>query len=467
MSSRTDGAAPRRDDVASPAARPPIDPLFAALALAALLVRVAALLAVGFNPAYFDVDGYHGCALAGLSGAPIPTDHHPPGTAFAIQLFYAVAGVRPRLFLAAQAVLGALACFLVADAAGRTMGRRAGLLAGALLAFNPYAVLATAALASENLALPAFALFVWLLARDLPSVPFARLVAAALVVSAMGLVRSALLAVALPLALVPVLGLARRPETLRRRLAAGALLLAISFSGPLAYGLHRARRTGVLRLGSPNDVYNLWVGNNPHATGRIQAMPGLPPPDLGREEVARILAPRVKEFLLRHPGRQVPLLLRRLSHNLAPPKRDLIYIYGHGWAGERSPGVVLTAYAAAALSFPFLGALVLLAFARSGRCLPFLAGIAIASAALVPYLLAIGDARYLLPAYPALCLAAGALAAAKVPSPWSRSRRLAAALLAVLFFGNAARDVALTDPALRAVSAPGGSSLDPPYDLAW
>ena len=437
------------------------------IGLAALLIRVGALLAVGFNEAYFDADGYHWGALEALAGGPITTTHHPPGYSFVLGLFYEVAGVRPRLFLAVQAILGAVACVLTGDAAGRTMGRRAGLLAAALLAFNPYAVLMTAALVSENLALPLFALSLWFVARDLPRIPGWKVAAAAVSVAAMGLVRSALISVALPIALLPLLGLVRVQGPLRRRVAASVLLLALSLSGPVVYGILRSRTTGVFRFGSPNDIYNLWVGNNPHATGRIQATPGAPPPDLAREEVAKILAPRVKEFLLRHPGRQASLFLRRLSHNLAPPKRDLIYLYGHGWAGERPPEVVRTVYAAAALSFPFLGGLVLLSFARSGRCLPFLAAISIAAAALAPYLLAIGDARYLLPAYPALCLAAGALAAVNAQPTWSRSRRLVAALLSILFLGNAAHNVALTEPALEAVSRPGGSSLAPPYDLAW
>lgn len=447
-------------------APPRFDAALLLVGLAALVLRVGALLAVGFNEAYFDVDGYHWGALEALAGGPITTSHHPPGYSFVLGLFYEVVGVRPRLFLAVQAVLGATACVLAGDAAGRTMGRRAGLLAAALLAFNPYVVLMTAALGSENLVLPLFALFVWLVARDLPRVPGWKLAAAALTVAAMGLVRSALVSVALALALLPVLGLARVAGPLRRRVAAGVLLLALSLSGPVLYGLLRARTTGVFRIGSPNDVYNLWVGNNPHATGRIEEMPGVPPGDLDREVVARMLAPRVKEFLLGSPHRQLDLSLKRLSYNLAPPKRDLIYVYAHGWAGEKPAAAVRTAYALVALSFPLLGALVLLAFARSGRAVPFLVGAGIAVAALLPYQVAIGDPRYLLPAYPALALAAGALAARDVPGPWSRRRRAVAALLAVLFLGNAAHDVYLTDAALRAISAPGGSSLPVPYHFA-
>jgi hypothetical protein len=195
-------------------------------------------------------------------------------------------------------------------------------------------------------------------------------------------------------------------------------------------------------------------------------MPDLPPPELDREAVARILAPRVKAFLLESPGRQPELFAKRLSYNLAPPKRDMIYVYAHGWAGERSATAVRTAYALLAFSFPVLGSVFLLAFARAGRTLPFLVASAIALCVLLPYQASIGDPRFLLPAYPSICLAAAALAARDVPAPWARGRRLAAALLAVLFLGNAAWDVALTDPAIRAISQPGGSRLNPPYDFA-
>jgi len=44
--------------------------------------------------------------------------------------------------------------------------------------------------------------------------------------------------------------------------------------------------------------------------------------------------------------------------------------------------------------------------------------------------------------------------------------RLAAALLATAFLGNAAYDVWKTDGALKMVTQPGGSRLHPPYVFA-
>lgn len=441
--------------------------LLAILALAGLALRLGIVFAVGFQPEFFDVDGYHAMALAARDGATIPTSHHPPGYAWFLWLVYEVFGVRPRIVYVLQAVLGGAAVFLAGDSVRRAAGRNAGVLAAALLAFNAYPILATPTLASENLALPGVSLVLWLALGAPRRAGAGGLLAAALVVSGLALVRTGLLLLAVPVAALALLHRPPRARTSRRRQLASALaVLLLASSGLLLHAFSRWRSAGVFRIGCPNDVYNLWVGNNPDATGRIDPMPVVPGADLDKEAQARLLAPQVREFVREQPHLQLRLFLARASYNFAPPKRDLIYIYGHGWAGERTRATVLVAYSAAALALPILFSCVALAFARAGHLPAFRLAAVFAVAVVLPYQISIGDPRFLLPAYPALCSAAGLLAASDVPGAWSRRRRIVAAIGMAAFSANAARDVALTDSALRAVARPGGSTLRPPYHFA-
>ena len=103
--------------------------------------------------------------------------------------------------------------------------------------------------------------------------------------------------------------------------------------------------------------------------------------------------------------------------------------------------------------------------ARRGDDPAFLLGAALVLFVALPYLASVGDARYLHPAHPALALLAGAAAAPQEGPTPARRKRLAWTL-AALFAANAAWDVAASLPAMRAVAAPGGSALRPPYHFA-
>ena len=439
----------------------------ALVALLALALRVAIFAAVGFNPAFFDADGYHAQAMEGVAGRPIPTDGHPPGYPWFLMAIYRIAGPRPRIAYAIQIVLSALAVFLAGDAARRRFGLKAGMLAALLVATSGILAIYPSILVSENLCLLGVSLIAWLLLPPFPKISGARLLSCAAIVAALALTRTAMLLLALPLVAIPFLGAIRRTRS--RSLALAALTLGVATAPVLAYSWHRASRTGVFRLGSAADTQSFYFGNNPNATGRTEwfpeAQPGTPDaPDY--ETLARILGPKARAYLLAHPLREGDLFLRRASFNLAPNKRDLIYLYGQGWVGERSPLILKTIYAWVAIGMPILGATVLLALARDARdgalrlaLLLFLLGI-------LPYQISIGDARYLIPFHPLLAFAAGALASPSAPGQWSRRMRLAAATFAIAFLGNAAYDVWATDWALKKVTQPGGSRLHPPYILA-
>ena len=187
--------------------------------------------------------------------------------------------------------------------------------------------------------------------------------------------------------------------------------------------------------------------------------------ELPNEEArARLLGPRAWHYAFTHPIDEVVLVLKRLSYLFAPPKRDLIYIYGNGWAGEFSGSVILTFYVWVASSAPLLIVCILLALGLKGGEPAYWVALLLVGLGLAPYMISIGDSRFLMPLYPLLAFAAGSLLR---PAPLSGGMsRLVAAFLLVLFSVNAFLDLWVTQSALDAVMKPGGSQLFPPYHFA-
>jgi hypothetical protein len=440
----------------------------ALVALLALALRIAVSLAIGFNPAFFDADAYHRLAMEGVAGRSVPTDGHPPGYSWLLMVIYGIAGSDPRIVYAIQIALSAAGVFLMGDAARRRFGPRGGLLTAALLAVSGTLAIYPSLLLSENLCLLGVALIGWILLPPLPDVGEARLLACAGIVGVLALTRTGMICLAVPLVALPFLAALR--EKPARNLALSTLMLVIAVAPLLAYSLHRAKHTGVFRVGSPADVYSFYLGNNPEATGRAEPFRDLPRPGTveapDMEAVAQILGPKARAYMLTHPFREGELFLRRASLNLASNKKDLLYLYGNGWAGEHSPGAVRAVYVWVAISVPLLGAAVLLAFARDWRDGAFRFALLLTFLGLLPYQISIGDARYLIPFHPLLAFAAGGLLAPHKAGLWATRTRLAAALLAIAFLSNAAYDLRATDAALRKIARPGGSLLAPSYDFA-
>lgn len=434
----------------------------------ALALRVAVAIGVGFNPEYFDVDGYHAQAIAGLDG-PVPTSTHPPGYPWFLLGVFRLSGAGVQPVYLAQALLSAVAIFAVGWAVGRRYGAWAGVLSATLLAADGYMVIATAALASENLCVPGVAAVIVLLLPSRGSPTWPRLLAAATVIGLLGLVRTALLGLAAGVALFEVVDRRTNSGSLGRRGARAGGVLVVALLPALIFGAVRASREGPFRIGSPWDAYNLWLGNNPHATGRVEPMPDVP--EAGTAEIpdewarARVLGPRAIAYALQHPVRELVLVARRASYLFASPKRDLIYIYGWGWAGERSAAVIATSYVWASSSVPLLVLLALVAWWRHG-CDAGLAWTAVLLFfAVVPYLLTIGDARFLLPLHPLIAVAAGTVAHPRMAAPnWRRAAVIG--VIGLVFLANTAFDLVATQPALEAILQPGGSTLRPPYHFA-
>jgi hypothetical protein len=438
------------------------------IVLAGLALRLWIVAGVGLNPNYFDVDGYHAQAIKGLSGT-VPTDYHPPGYPWFLIAIYKFIGPQVRVVYALQALLSSAAVLLVGWAVQRRYGFAGGCLAATLLAFSGYLAIFPSALGSENLCFFGVGILVAILLSKPRPISLPRLLAAAVLVGGLSLVRTTMLGLAPGVALLAVLSNNRSEKGLTQRVAVAAMVMGISLVPAAVFGVVRWEREGYFRFGSPFDVYNFWVGNNPHATGRIDAMPDVPKvgtAELPDEEArARLLGPRAWRYALTHPLHEAVLLGKRTSYLFAPPKRDLIYIYGWGWAGERSPSVIVATYIWAASSVPLLIVCILLSLAWKGCEPAFWSSLALMGFALTPYLISLGDARFLMPLHPLLAFAAGSLLRPVHPAR-SLGRWLVVGALLGLYGANTFFDLRLTQPALEAIMLPGGSQLHPPYHFA-
>jgi 4-amino-4-deoxy-L-arabinose transferase-like glycosyltransferase len=459
---------PPRDALASSAATfRGVDPGILAIAGLGLVLRIACIAAVGIDSASFDVDGYHAQALAGLHG-PVPSDHHPPGYPWFLLAVYAVVGQRPRAVYVIQALLSTVAIICCGVAASRRWGRRAGRLTASLLAVSGYLAFFTSALATETLCGFAIAVLVWALLPEPRQVPATVLLGAALWTGLLALVRTAFLALAPGVAALALFSLRPGLRPLSRRLGLVVAALVVALAPVLGHAALRAERDGYFRVGSPFDVYNFWMGNNPHATGRVDPMPRPRPlgsPDLPvNEALARRVGPDAWKFLFTEPARELVLLARRVSYQFALPKRDLIYVYSRGWVGERPPAALIAAFAWVAVSSLVLMLAFLLSLIRGGRDAGLRAALGFLTLGCAPYLISIGDARYLMPLYPLLAFGAAAGASPR-PRP-AGLRVIVVGVILALFLANAAYDLWATRNAFRTILAPGGSRLNLPYHFA-
>lgn len=213
--------------------------------------------------------------------------------------------------------LAALTLLLVAHIGTRVFGSTLAGLAGALIwACYPESILYSDALARENVALPLFAVIIAIaLAIQqgrsiLPAAALGGAAGAAIALSG-----------ASGLAILPViwLALAMAPAPRATR-AAGFLLMMVVFVALLAPWFYR----NYLIFGHPllntNGGFNLWIGNNPNATGEFISIrqtalgPGWLERRLTEGEYAtdRLCAEMAKAWMLANPAAAFWLSVRKL-----------------------------------------------------------------------------------------------------------------------------------------------------------
>lgn len=291
---------------------------------AALVVLFA--LAVGLRagaalvssvPPQSDMREYDRIATAALGGdaGPPPVLVRPPGYPLFLAGIYRAFGHRYHPAYLAQAILGGVTCLLLVGAA-RALRQPRWIALGVGLAVAVSGDLAgySALLLSENLFLPLAAAAVWLLlhsdARE-PGTAEARALAAAGAMLGLSLaVRSAgifLLAAA-------VVWAGWRRGSARERLVAVSSLVGGCLAAWLAVAAAGWWVWGEWVPLDPHSGWNLWMGNNPAATGTYYNPPGIRPG--GLPEVIRFVLDRPLQFL-GLVGRRFLLLWSWQSNDLA------------------------------------------------------------------------------------------------------------------------------------------------------
>jgi hypothetical protein len=219
-------------------------------------------------------------------------------------------------------------------------------------------------------------------------------------------------------------------------------------------------------VGDWNAGFNLYLGNNPEATGRF----GIPAvvnthqfsDGFQRDTFYRRAA---LDYIRSNPLHFGRLILPRLAYLMNSEHKDLIYLYSKGWLGERSRGEVATILVA-----DFLGWLLLVPFAVWGTVACWrerevrLVLLAVAGGLLL-YLTSLGDSRYHVPVVPGVViLAAWGVTTRFRPKELKPGRAVVLGVLLSFFLANAALDALESWPLFRRVTSPGGSSIHYGYD---
>lgn len=350
-----------------------------------------------------------------------------------------------------QAGLGAVGCVVLYLAARALFSRRAGLIAGLMLALYAPAIFADLLIQKETLAVLLTALLCWLIARVLPSVPKQPARSAGLFCLGIG-VTLGILSITRENALIwiPLLAIWLLLELRRQRGAALALFASgvLIVLGPVAlrnYGIGGELILTTSQLGS-----NLYIGNGPEADGGYVPMAAgrgnalferddatrLAEQAEGRKltagEVSTYWQKLTRAEIERRPGRFLSLMARKTlfvwNAYEMPDTQDLYFYQRWSWALR-----ALSAVWHFGVLLPLAAVGVLLTWQRRKTLWIFHALVLSLAAAVVVFLVL---ARYRLPLAPILMLFAAAGAA---EAPFLRGKGLTAALVlaaAVAVFAN-------------------------------
>ena len=253
----------------------------AVLFAAALVWRALYLARLAQSPLYGDLildsREYWTWASALRSGATAGASPYFLGPLYPtwLWLIRSVLGDQIRTVLMAQAVLGALAAVLLAEAARRLTRPAIGIVIGAIAAVYQMAVFFDGLVLMESLLWTLTALLLWWVSRvDWSKSRAAHLAALGAIIGllAEGRAISAVL-------LGPALLLMPAPEQGRARVFQRAGILVGAFAivaAPAA--IHNFRASGEWIPFTYNFGYNLYIGNNPEATGTDVTITGTQAP---------------------------------------------------------------------------------------------------------------------------------------------------------------------------------------------
>jgi 4-amino-4-deoxy-L-arabinose transferase-like glycosyltransferase len=343
------------------------------------------------------------------------TAYWPVGTAFIYSLVFRLFGHSLAFAAALNVVVGTLSLGLIMALAQKWFSSKAAVIAGGIYALWPSQIEFSSILASELLFN-----FTLLLALWITSVAPIRSWVLKAVLAGMCLAGAAYIRpTALPLVALLAAALFWRGGANWRELTHFSLATLLAMAVCIApWTVRNLRELGAPVLVSTNGTANLWMGNNPAATGAY-----IPLPDyvsgLSEVERSKLLGDRAEQFILDHPGSAAALAVRKLviTHD-----RETIGVSWNeaslrpiaGALGIKLAKAVSTLYWWLALALGAIGAILL--FYRNGwRGVLHPALLAWIYFALV-HAVTVGADRYHFPSIPFIAMLAGYAVANITPS---------------------------------------------------
>lgn len=254
---------------------------------------------------------------------------YSPGYPLALSGLFAMAGADPEVARFGNLILGALSTYLTYTLAKRLSGKAVvGLAATIGFALWIPSVVGVEYLHKENLSIPLLLAYVLLLLRLGEGVrPFLTALLAGLVYGASLLVGASVILTVTAAAFTVILLWRRSGKSCALAAAVSFLIGVLAVIGP--WMLHVDRTLGQPTL-TTNGPFNLYLGNNPAATGRFVGIQDTP---VGRDwnrlravhgeyRSAQILGTKAREYMLAHPTRTAELAARKLLYFWLPNVPD-------------------------------------------------------------------------------------------------------------------------------------------------
>ena len=305
-------------------------PILALIVCIGLALRLAAVFAFAHVPESDEL-AYRSMALNLVAGREMVDDlgnramYNAGYPVFVLAPVYALFGDNLLLARVVNVLLGGTSialCYAVAREAGA--GRLGRLLAAALWAIYLPASVYVVYLLKENLMTPLMLGLVWCALRLVKRDSNTAAIACGVLLGALALTGNA----ALCLVSIVALAVAWAPASGLRRLTLSLLILGISIALPTPWILRNLQAIGAPVLNT-NGGFNLYLGNNPDATGMFVSIADTPRGPTwqalrkqGEYQASEILKHEAISWIQSHPAEFVELAVKKAAYFWQPPLHD-------------------------------------------------------------------------------------------------------------------------------------------------
>jgi hypothetical protein len=299
-----------------------------AIVLIGFIFRVITVLALDFQPES-DYAGYQTMAINFLNGKGLVDSYgsHMLSAGYPLFILTPVFALSGNSLLAAQLVnacLGVISvslCYFVAQAAGA--GRIGRLLAAALWALYLPSWVYAEYLAKENLMIPLMLGVMYCALRLATKRSFLMATVCGSLFGLLAISGNAALSLALPV----FFALLIMPATLKQKSLISGLIILVSFTVAVPWMVRNHQVLGAYVLNT-NGGFNLYIGNNPAATGMFISIADTPIgsknwhaliEQQGEVQASEILKREAISWITKHPTEFVALALKKATLFWTPP----------------------------------------------------------------------------------------------------------------------------------------------------